>query len=57
MECRIIKNVPASVMEAEMGGQFINFQTGEYLQIIIPEMIHTVIHTGVNRQPSYVCIN
>ena len=37
MECRIIIKVFASEMEAKIGAQFTNFQTGEYLQTVLTE--------------------
>ena len=40
LECRIMKNVLVSAMESVMGVQFTNYQTGEYLQKILTDIVH-----------------
>ena len=49
-----MKNVPASAMEAEMGAQFTNWQTGEYLLKNLTEMGHPQPATPVATDNSAV---
>ena len=56
VECRIIKNVIVSAMEVEMGDQFINWKTGEYLQTILTQMEHPQPDTLVATGNSMTCV-
>ena len=55
MEFRVTKNLLVSAMEAEMGSQFTNFQTDEYLRTILTEMGHTHPSTPLVTDSSVVC--
>ena len=52
IEYKIIKQLLTSAMDAKIGAQFPNLQTGEYLQTTLTEMGHPLTFTSVARNKS-----